>query len=76
MRDIHLTKAFKQFGPIESVNVPLNQANNQNRGFAFVEFSTKEEALVAIAAMNNSRFKGRNLTVELSLPKASYEAKV
>ena len=76
MREVHLKKAFQSFGTIESVNVPLNQANNQNRGFAFVEFSTKEEALKAISAMNQSKFKGRSLTVELSLPKASYEAKV
>jgi len=76
MRENHLDKAFKQFGKIESINVPLNNSNNQNRGFGFVEFANKADAQSAIDAMNGSKFKGRNLTVEFSLPKASYETKV
>jgi len=35
-----------------SVNVPLKNETNTNRGFGFVEFSTKEEAMKAIIAMN------------------------
>ena len=76
MREKHLEKAFKQFGKIDSINVPLNNANNQNRGFGFVEFANKADAQSAIDAMNGKQFKGRNLTVEFSLPKASYETKV
>jgi len=44
MREKHLEKAFKGFGKIESINVPLNNTNNQNRGFGFVEFASKEDA--------------------------------
>jgi RNA recognition motif-containing protein len=44
MREKHLEKAFKQFGKIDSINVPLNNANNQNRGFGFVEFANKADA--------------------------------
>jgi RNA recognition motif-containing protein len=44
MREKHLEKAFKQFGKIENINVPLNNTNTQNRGFGFIEFSTKAEA--------------------------------
>lgn len=76
MREQHLKKAFGRFGKIEAVDVPLNNSNNQNRGFGFIEFSAKNEALAAIAAMHESLFKGRKITVEFSLPKASYETKV
>jgi RNA recognition motif-containing protein len=76
MREKHLQKAFSKFGKIESIDVPLNNTNNQNRGFGFIEFSSKGEAQGAINAMNASMFKGRPLTVEFSLPKASYETKV
>jgi RNA recognition motif-containing protein len=76
MREQHLKKAFGRFGKIEAVDVPLNNSNNQNRGFGFIEFSTKNEALAAITVMHNSLFKGRKITVEFSLPKASYETKV
>ncbi len=76
MREHHLKKTFARFGKIESIDVPLNNTNNQNRGFGFIEFSAKQEAQAAITAMNDSLFKGRKITVEFSLPKASYETKV
>ena len=38
VREKHLLKAFSKFGKVTSLNVPLNNANNQNRGFGFVEF--------------------------------------
>ena len=56
--------------------MPLNQATNQNRGFGFVEFATRKEAVDAIEAMNGQKFKGRPLTVELSVSKANYEKRV
>lgn len=44
LRENHLTKEFAKFGKIVSVNVPLKNENNLNRGFGFIEFDTKEEA--------------------------------
>ena len=67
---------FGKFGEIIDSSVPLNQSTNQNRGFGFVEFATKKEAIDAISAMNGQKFKGRPLTVELSVPKASYEKRL
>jgi RNA recognition motif-containing protein len=58
------------------VHVPLKEDKQINRGFGFVEFATKEEAMKAISEMNGKQFKGRTLAVELSVPKGSYEAKV
>ena len=37
-----------------------------NVGYAFVHMERKEEALVAIEALNGTMFKGRQLAVELS----------
>jgi len=76
MREKHLQTAFKKFGTIVEVNVPLDVAKNQNRGFAFLEFETREMASNAISAMNGSKFKGRNLTVEFSVPKVDYEKRI
>jgi RNA recognition motif-containing protein len=59
-----------------NVNVPLNNTNNQSRGFGFVEFTTKEHAAEAIKALNGQMFKGRALTVEFSMPKLKYEKKI
>ena len=68
--------AFGKFGEIVDVHVPVNQASNQNRGFGFVEFKSREEANTAISTMNNFKFKGRSLTVEFSVPKLSYEKRI
>lgn len=76
LREKHLTAVFKKYGLIKDVSVPLNPSTNTNRGFGFVEFETREEATNAIAEMNGSKFKGRNLTVEFSVPKESYEKRI
>jgi len=72
----HLTAAFKKYGKIIDINVPLNPTSNQNRGFAFVEFEDREAASNAINEMNGSKYKGRSLTVEFSVPKESYEKRL
>jgi RNA recognition motif-containing protein len=44
LKEIHLQKDFKKYGNLLQVNVPIKNENNLNRGFAFLEYSTKEEA--------------------------------
>ena len=48
LREKHLKAAFSKFGSIKEVNVPVNPSTNMNRGFAFVEFSSRQEATEAI----------------------------
>jgi RNA recognition motif-containing protein len=42
MKESHFRKEFAKFGKIIDVNVPEGQ-NGMNRGFAFIEFNSKEE---------------------------------
>ena len=56
--------------------MPLNNQNNLNRGFAFLEFEQKEAAQKAIDCLNGQKFKGRTVALEFSLPKGRYETKV
>ena len=76
LREKHLRGQFARFGPITAIDVPLNQTNNQNRGFGFIEFEHKTDAQRAITEMSGQKWKGRAITVEFSLPKNSYETKV
>lgn len=76
LKEQHLKPHFSKFGPLVSINIPVNNTNNLNRGFAFLEYETKEAALKAIEGMNGQKFKGRTVALELSLPKGKYEAKV
>ena len=44
VKEPHLLKAFTKFGVVIDVKVPLKNENNMNKGFGFVEFSTKDDA--------------------------------
>lgn len=76
LREKHLKTLFSKFGEIINVNVPLNSTDNRSRGFGFVEFSNKDQALQAIKSLNGEKFKGRKITIELSMPKLKYEKKI
>ena len=44
-----------------------------NRGFAFIEFNSKDEGEKMLKEMNGKQWKGRTISVAFSMPKASYE---
>lgn len=76
LKDSHLRPVFQKYGSLLDITIPLNNTNNLNRGFAFLEYANKAEALKAVSALNGTKFKGRTIAVELSLPKGKYETKV
>ena len=77
MSQKHLTALFKPYGEIKEINVPAKSGNvSLNRGFAFVEFESKDQAESAITKLNDSKWKGRTITVNHSIPKGSYETKM
>ena len=76
LKEQHIKSPFEKFGKILSVNVPINNTNNLNKGFAFLEFEAKADAQKAIDALNGQKFKGRTVALEFSLPKSRYESKV
>ena len=75
MKETHLRKEFAKFGKIIDVNLPEGK-NGMNRGFAFIEFNSKEEGEKMLKEMNGKQWKGRTIAVAFSLPKASYEHRV
>lgn len=56
---------FGKFGTVTRVNIPLNMAG-KSRGFAFLDFDTKENATKAVEELNNTKFKSQILQVEIS----------
>ncbi|CDW89490.1 ribosome biogenesis [Stylonychia lemnae] len=76
LKEVHLKKEFQKYGKIIDANVPLKNETNTNRGFGFIEFSTKEEAQKAIDGMNGQKYKGRVIAVEFSAPSRKYENRV
>ncbi|KAK4741438.1 hypothetical protein SAY87_025026 [Trapa incisa] len=57
-----LRMLFSPFGKIKSLRLPMKFGNH--RGFAFVEFVTKQEAQNAMKALSNTHLYGRHLVLD------------
>ncbi len=60
---------FGQAGVVTSVNVMFDKFTGKSRGFAFIEFSSNEEAANAVEMFHNKEFQGRALTVNVARPR-------
>lgn len=57
-----LRQLFSPFGQIKSLRLPMKFGNH--RGFAFVEYVTKQEAQNALQALSSTHLYGRHLILE------------
>ena len=73
-----LRKLFKKFGTVDEVVIPRKDnpktGKKSPRGFAFVQYANRDDALKAMQAMNGHAVHERPIAVDLSLPKDQYEA--
>ncbi|MGH7896747.1 MAG: RNA recognition motif domain-containing protein [Candidatus Binatia bacterium] len=58
-----LSTAFAPAGQVVSVHIGTDRETGRSRGFAFVEFSSDEEAQRAISSFNEFELDGRKLRV-------------
>ncbi|CAN8247080.1 unnamed protein product [Cochlearia groenlandica] len=54
-----LSQAFSQYGRVLDVDVIMNKAKGRPKGFAYVTFSSKEEADKALLELNGQLVDGR-----------------
>jgi cold-inducible RNA-binding protein len=64
-----LQEFFSQAGVVTSVNLIQDKVTGKSRGFAFVEYSTAEEANKAVEQFHGKEFQGRALTVNIARPR-------
>src|ERR1019366_9171879 len=64
-----LQEAFAAHGSVVEANLMMDRMTGRSRGFAFITYSTPEEAQKAIEAMNGAQLDGRALTVNIARPK-------
>jgi len=64
-----LQDAFAAHGQVVEATLMMDRMTGRSRGFAFVTYSTPEEAQKAIEAMNGAQVDGRALTVNIARPK-------
>ena len=60
---------FSQAGAVTSVNLMLDKFTGKSRGFAFIEFTSPDEAQKAVEMFHGKDFQGRDLTVNIARPK-------
>jgi peptidyl-prolyl isomerase E (cyclophilin E) len=65
-----LTAAFIPFGDLIDVQIPTDQKSKAHRGFGFVEFAERDDALAALDNMHGAELFGRSLKVSVAKPNA------
>jgi len=64
-----LREAFEKFGQVAAAKVIIDRRTKRSRGYGFVEMANDGDARRAIAELNGSDFKGRELRVDESQPR-------
>jgi len=57
---------FSTHGTIKEAHLAMDSESGRSKGFAFITFENKKDALAAIKALNKSELKGRRISVEES----------
>lgn len=61
-----LRAAFIPFGPIATIDIPMDYAAGTHKGFAFLEFVDGEDAQEAIYNMDGAELFGKSLVVNVA----------
>jgi len=67
--DDGLWNAFSKFGNITFQRVCTDRESGQSRGFGFVSFDSEDNANKAVAEMDGKELDGRNIKVNIAMPR-------
>ena len=59
-----LEKELSQFGVVEDIIIPKNRITGKSRGFAFVEFDSRESAIKALESDKRLKINGRRFFLQ------------
>ncbi len=59
-----LRQAFEAFGEIDDLRINYDRETGRSRGFGFITFVNEDEALEAMAQMNDAMLDGRAIKVD------------
>lgn len=66
--DNTLSEFFASCGTVESAQVIVDKFSGRSKGFGFVEMSTEDEAVKAVAELNGKELDGRTINVNEARP--------
>jgi cold-inducible RNA-binding protein len=64
VNEVLLESIFKQYGDVKETKIVYDKITWESRGFGFVEFKNKEDAVKAIEGLNGKELIGKKLSVE------------
>ena len=64
-----LKDLFSEFGEVLSVNIVMDRASRQSKGYGFLEMPNNSEADKAIKALNGIELGGGNIKISQSDPR-------
>lgn len=69
VNEMLLESIFRQFGEVLDTKIVYDHITWESRGFGFVEFKKKEDALKAIEGLNGKELVGKILSVSEAVEK-------
>jgi RNA recognition motif-containing protein len=69
VNEVLLESIFKQYGDIVNTKIIYDKITWESRGFGFVEFKKKEDAIKAIEELNGKELIGKKISVEEAVEK-------
>lgn len=69
VNEVLLESIFKQYGDVKDTKIIYDKITWESRGFGFVEFEKKEDAVKAIEGLNGKELVGKKLSVEVAVEK-------
>ncbi|CAI9090663.1 OLC1v1025480C1 [Oldenlandia corymbosa var. corymbosa] len=63
-----LQKEFSKFGKIAEVKLVKDEKTDRSKGYAFIQYTSQADALLAIENMDRKYFNGRAIYIDLAKP--------
>jgi nucleolar protein 4 len=68
----YLRGVLEKIGKVKELTVPMEEAKNRNKGFAFVEFEKKNISEKAVKVLNGRKIQNREVSVDYARDKNTY----
>jgi RNA recognition motif-containing protein len=69
VNDDDLKTLFDEYGEVFSAKVITDKFSGKSRGFGFVEMNNEKEAQAAIDKLNQAKYDGKVITVNVAKPR-------
>lgn len=63
-----LCEYFSTAGKVSNVDRLTERQKGRNRGFAFIDMQTADDAVIAVEKLSGQEFQGRNLRIIIARP--------